>query len=223
MKPAAVRRFGHPPHATPPDPTPCDAASKTEKVLLTDFCNRPTSRAPAVDRPIPGVCPRHFRDSSPSAGVNPRGRTRGESPFDAAIPASVDCSAHAPADAAVLSSLNPGGLRYRRALEGTALDSRRCLPRTRCAGRPLTSPVANESRVFPPAARRQARLSATLRQERRFLATRDAFHRRVPARPAAPFEAMDFSASLSPISLLCRSGSGFRRSFTVSPREEGDG
>jgi hypothetical protein len=88
------------------------------------------------------------------------------------------------------ASLNPGGLRYRRALEGTPLVPRRCLPRARSAGRPLTSPVADELRSLRSAARRQSRSSAELRQELHLRATRDAFPRRVPARSPAPCEAM---------------------------------
>jgi len=211
MKLAAVRRLEHPPHATPPRPYALRRRLENgegaphrllQPTYVTCTCRRsPDSRCVRVTF----VIRHHPPEQAPPD-------TPGRFAFDDANRASADCSAHASADAAVLPSLNPGGLRNRRALEGMALDSRRFLPRTRCAGRPLTSPVANESRVFPPAARRQGRRSAALRQERRLLATRDAFHRRVPA-----------CASPPPISLLCRSGSGFRRSFTVSPREEGDG
>jgi hypothetical protein len=55
MKPAAVRRHEPPPHATPEVTSVSTLAPSAEKVLLTDFCNRPTSRAPATDRSIPGV------------------------------------------------------------------------------------------------------------------------------------------------------------------------
>ena len=189
MKPAVVRRLEHPPHATPPERTPLDARSETEKVLLTDFCNRPTSRAPAVDRPIPGVsAPLSWfvtvRRSKPRRTLPGRSHLTMRSALRPTVPRTP------PPIRRVRASLNPGGLRYRRALEGTPLVPRRCLPRARSAGRPLTSPVANELRSLRNAARRQSRSSAEPRQELCLRATRDAFPRRVPARHAAPCEAM---------------------------------
>jgi len=56
------------------------------------------------------------------------------------------------------ASLNPGGLRYRRALEGTSLVPRRFLPRARSAGRPLTSPVAHGAVPFETLPRTRAAL-----------------------------------------------------------------
>jgi len=113
-------------------------------VLLTDFCNRPTSRAPAIDRSIPSV----FGPLSRSAHhptESPPPDTPGRFAFDDAIRASVEPSLTPPPIRRLRAPLNPGGLRYRRALEGAPPVPRRCLPRARSARRPLTPHVATSS------------------------------------------------------------------------------
>lgn len=101
---------------------------------------------------------------SPSNRVAPAGHA-GPVAFDDAIRASVDPSLTRSAFWRSRAPLNPGGLRYRRALEGVPPVPRRCLPRARSARRPLTLPVATSSRPLegplaripatdlPPAAR----------------------------------------------------------------------
>jgi hypothetical protein len=90
------------------------------------------------------VCPAHFRSPNPTNGVASAG-TPGRPALDGASRASVDSSLTRSAIWRSRASLNPGGLRYRRALEGTPLTPRRCLPRERSARRPLTPPVATSS------------------------------------------------------------------------------
>jgi len=74
--------------------------------------------------------------------------TPGRFAFDDATRASVDPSLTRSAIWRSRAPLNPGGLRYRRALEGTPLAPRRCLPRERSARRPLTPPVATSSTLL---------------------------------------------------------------------------
>lgn len=90
--------------------------------------------------------------------------TPGRLALDDAIRASVDPSLTRAAIWRSRAPLNPGGLRYRRALEGASPVPRRCLPRARSARRPLTPPVATSSGAFARAARRQDRLSPEPRQ-----------------------------------------------------------
>jgi hypothetical protein len=116
-------------------------------VLLTDFCNRPTSRAPAVDRSIPGVLG-PLSQSAHHPTESPPPDTPGRLAFDDAIRASVDPSLTRSAIWRSRAPLNPGGLRYRRALEGAPPVPRRCLPRARSACRPLTPPVTTSSAPF---------------------------------------------------------------------------
>lgn len=189
-------------------------APSAEKVLLTDFCNRPTSRAPATDRSIPGV----FGPLSRSAHIQRshlRRIRRGVSHLTVRSALRSNSRSRFPPIRRLRASLNPGGLRYRRALEGTPLVPRRCLPRARSARRPLTPPVATSSTPFatdhlrgpmqPTLARRQNRLSSEPRQGFCFRAIRGAFHRRVPARSTAPFRRRRTSnASPPPVLGLCR-------------------
>lgn len=118
-------------------------------MLLTDFCNRPTSRAPAVDRSIPGVLVPLSRSAHLPTEFPPPD-TPGRLAFDDAIRASVDPSLTRSAIWRSRAPLNPGGLRYRRALEGAPPVPRRCLPRARSARRPLTLPVATSAGSFDP-------------------------------------------------------------------------
>jgi len=122
-------------------------------VLLTDFCNRPTSRAPATDRSTPGVFDPLSRSAHHPTELPPPD-TPGRFAFDDASRASVDPSLTRSAIWRSRAPLNPGGLRY-RALEGAPPVPRRFLPRARSARRPLTPPVATGSGPFdpPPAAR----------------------------------------------------------------------
>lgn len=83
--------------------------------------------------------------------------TPGRFAFDDATRASVDPSLTRSAIWRSRAPLNPGGLRYRRALEGAPPVPRRCLPRARSARRPLTPPVATSSGPLdPPLAARTA-------------------------------------------------------------------
>jgi len=130
-----------------PASTPAPSA---EKVLLTDFCNRPTSRAPATDRSIPGV----FGPLSRSAHIQRshlRRTRRGVSHLTVRSALWSNSRSRFPPIRRSRASLNPGGLRYRRALEGTPPVPRRCLPRARSARRPLTPHVATGSASFATA------------------------------------------------------------------------
>jgi len=166
-------------------------------VLLTDFCNRPTSRAPATDRSIPGM----FGPLSQSAHVpteSPPPDTPGRLALDGAIRASVEQPLTLPADAAVAgvpeSWWAPISASPRRdAPRSAALSS----AGEECAST-SDAPCRDELRAFrdEPAladprnrrfVRRQNRLCSEPRQGLCFRAIRGAFHRRVPARPAAPF------------------------------------
>jgi hypothetical protein len=74
--------------------------------------------------------------------------TPGRFAFDDASRASVEPPLTPPPIRRLRASLNPGGLRYRRALEGTPLDPWRFLPRVRSARRPLTPPVTTSLASF---------------------------------------------------------------------------
>jgi len=132
------------------------------------------------------VCSVHFRSPNPTNGVASAG-TPGRFAFDDATRASVDPSLTRSAIWRSRAPLNPGGLRYR-------WNPRRGAPRSAAlssAGEECAStsdaPCRDVLRAFRPAARRQDRLFPEPRQGPCFRAIRGAFHRRVPARPAAPF------------------------------------
>lgn len=154
MKPAAVRRLEPPPHATPqitnvlrrPHRERRGCSSPTSATDLRHVHLLPIARLPE--------CSVHFRSPNPTNGVASAG-TPGRFAFDDAIRASVDPSLTRSAIWRSRAPLNPGGLRYRRALEGAPPVPRRFLPRARSARRPLTPPVATCSGSFdpPPAAR----------------------------------------------------------------------
>lgn len=171
MKLAAVRRLEPPPHATPqitnalrrPHRERRGCSSPTSATDLRHVHLLPIARLPE--------CSVHFRSPNPTNGVASAG-TPGRFAFDDAIRASVDPSLTRSAIWRSRAPLNPGGLRYRRALEGAPPVPRRFLPRARSARRPLTPPVATCSGSFdpPPAARTAfpqspAKGSASVRSE----------------------------------------------------------
>jgi len=171
MKLAAVRRLEPPPHATPqitnalrrPHRERRGCSSPTSATDLRHVHLLPIARLPE--------CSVHFRSPNPTNGVASAG-TPGRFAFDDAIRASVDSSLTRSAIWRSRAPLNPGGLRYRRALEGAPPVPRRFLPRARSARRPLTPPVATCSGSFdpPPAARTAfpqspAKGSASVRSE----------------------------------------------------------
>lgn len=203
-------------------------------MLLTDFCNRPTSRAPAVDRSIPGVLVPLSRSAHLPTELPPPD-TPGRLAFDDAIRASVDLSLTRSAIWRSRAPLNPGGLRYRRALEGAPPVPRRCLPRARSARRPLTLPVATSSGAFeeplsripaidprcsppgPPFPKAPSRTLTPCDPKR--LPSTSARSTRPP--PLRRNERIS-DASPPPVLGLRRPQSGFRRSFAASLRRGGD-
>jgi len=126
------------------------------------------------------------------------------------------------------TSLNPGGLRYRRALEGTSLVPRRCLPQARSARRPLTPHVATSSAP-------DRRTACAFRPTDASPAARAAFPQgpvkvpvsmrlEAPSIDECPLDSLPLSrpgisnASPPPVFGFCRPESGFRRSFAASLR-----
>jgi hypothetical protein len=220
MKPAAVRRLEPPPHATPqitnvlqrPHRERRGCSSPTSATDLRHVHLLPIARLP--------VCPAYFRSPNPSNGVASAG-TPGRFAFDDATRASVDPSLTRSAIWRPRASLNPGGLRYRRALEGTPPVPRRCLPRARSARRPLTPPVATSSGSFDPlpAARtafpqRPVKDADSVRSEAPSLDE-------CPLDPPAPLSERRTNLEREPatgLGALPPFQSGFRRSFAASLR-----
>lgn len=116
-------------------------------MLLTDFCNRSYVTCTCY-RSLDSRCARPTFAVRHDPTELPPPDTPGRFAFDDANRASVDPSLTRSAIWRSRASLNPGGLRYRRALEGTPLVPRRCLPRARSARRPLTPPVATCSTLL---------------------------------------------------------------------------
>jgi len=116
MGSTAVRRRGPPPHATPArSRAPCGARARwAGRMLLTDFCNLPLTRAPACIARLPRWPPL-ARLPRPMERTPADGSDHGA--LDGAPRASTDANS-ALAQARGRTPQNPGGLPIGRALEG---------------------------------------------------------------------------------------------------------